>query len=188
MKQLGIKPRTNVDAVIRFVHYRDIVLTAEQEELMNRLQFVDEKQRTRKFDRQQIINAVRSRFGISEWRADQDITDAHRVFGTTRKLNKNYLIAHHLDDIQQQIQLAKNARRLDLLPKLNDNFTYALNSMPPDEQITDTAPVKIVFVVKESTASKTVDDLIAEARKMLDLKPEADEYIEFQDEPGGEDN
>lgn len=178
----------NIEAVVRFVLHKDVVLNADQEQLMQRLQFADEQLRSRKFSRQQVINSIVTRFNVSEWRADQDITDAHKVFGNTRKLNKAYLLSFHLDDIQEQIQMAKRANRLELLPKLNDNYTYALNSMPAEEKESDVRPARIVFVIKgESSKDKSVEEWLEEADKLLALSTKQsnvapDEYIEFEDE------
>lgn len=178
----------NIEAVVRFVLHKDITLNSEQELLMQRLQFADEQLRSRKFSRQQVINSIVTRFQVSEWRADQDITDAHRVFGQTRKLNKAYLLSFHLDDIQEQIQTAKRAGKLELLPKLNDNYTYALNSMPAEEKESDARPARIVFVIKgESSKQRTADEWLAEAEKLIALSSKQsnvapDEYIEFEDE------
>lgn len=175
-------PKSHLEAVIRFVKDKDIVLNPEQEKYMQRLLYADELARSRKYTRQQIINMLVSRFDVSNWRADEDITDSHKVFGQTRKINKAYLLSFHLDDIQEQISLAKQARRLDLLPKLNDNLTYALNSLPPEEKETEAAPAKIIFIIKDGGAkTMDVDAILAEAEKLLKTD-QADEYIDFEEQ------
>jgi hypothetical protein len=188
MKEEGAKSKSDLECVVQYVFEKNIALNSDQEVLLQRLQFTDDKLRSRKFTREQVINAICTRFGVSSWRADKDITETHKLFGSTRRLNKGYLIAIHLDDIQQQIALAKEARRLDLLPKLNDNFIYALNSIPEDAKENDRPPVKLVFVQSaQPTLSKKIEDLLAEANH-LSINATAYESIEFEDEPGGQDN
>lgn len=186
---MGVKTKTNIESVIRWVFDRDIVLTTEQEQLLMRLQFADEKLRSRKHNREQIINALTAKFGISNWRADHDVTEAQKLFGTTRKINKSYLLAIHLDDIQAQMQLAKTARRFELLPKLNENFIHALNSLPEELKGTSRPPSKIVFIVKKDNESvqKSVEEIIAEAQLLAD-NSEDYESIDFEDEPGRQDD
>lgn len=175
------KPKSYIDAVIRFINHKDIVLTPDQEQFMQRLQFADELIRSRKYVRQQIINQIAARFQVSDWRADQDITDTHRVFGASRKINKAYLLSFHLDDIQEQINLAKQARRIELLPKLNDNYTYALNSLPAEEKESDSAPAKIIFVIKDKADNqRDIDTILAEAENLI-KQNHTDEYIQFEE-------
>lgn len=181
------KTKSNLDTVTRYILKQDVVLTSEQEELMQRIMFVDDKIRSRKFLRDQIINMVVARYSVSPWRAEQDIVDTHKLFGATRKINKNYLIAQHLDEIQSQIQLAKDLRRIDLLPKLNDAFTYALNSIPAEAKENDTPITKVIFVNNASKpeSGKTIEELIAEADAMIkNTKVTDDEYLEYDDGEG----
>ena len=163
------KPRTNVDAIIRFMTKGDIILNADQESLFVRICWTDTMLRSRKYKRDDILSISQKRFSISPYRANQDITDTHKVFGETRKLNKNYLISHHIDTIGRHIQLAEESSRLDLLAKLNDNLTYAINSIPPEVDQPDQHTAKIVYVYEG--APKT------EKQDILSLLKQADDYI-----------
>jgi hypothetical protein len=175
--------RTNLEAVERYILKQDIILTDEQQELLLRIQFADEKKRARVNSREEIINAIVTRFGVSMWRADQDITDSQKLFGATRKINKNYLLAQLLDNIEKQIHVFEKARQYALIPKLNDNYTYALNSLPPDQLESQTSPTTIIFIVKapDNARKKTVDELLQEAEAITKETPEPDDYIEYEE-------
>jgi hypothetical protein len=181
-KALMQLPKTDLEAVERFLTKANIVLSAEQEELLKRLVFVDEKLRSRRHNRDEIISLCRARFGVSAYRAERDISEAQRLWGKTRKTSKQYVINGHIEDIQRQIQMAMDAGRLDLLPKLNDNLTYALNSLPEEKDDREQPTVKIVFVTsaKTETDNRTIDQLISEANQLL----EADDhdYIDYEEE------
>lgn len=180
-------PRTNLEAVTRFLTKSDIVLNTEQEDLLQRLTFTDDKIRSRKYTRDEIISLIRNRFKISEWRAEQDITDTHRLFGQTRKISKTYVLAQHIEEIERQIQLVKEARRFELLPKLNDALTYALNSLPAEDKEHEQPPFKIVFISNATRQEdkKTVTDILTEVDALLNdtPTPDNDEYLEFEEEP-----
>lgn len=179
----GPNKLSNLEAVQRYIHHQDISLNSEQEQLLHRLQFADEKIRSRKFGRDEIITALRTRFGISKWRAEVDITEAHSVFGQTRRINKNYLMAQHLEDVARHIKLAESAKRLDLLPKLNDNYTYALNSLPSDNELNKHAPAKIIFVIKGfDEKKKNIDELLSEVDELLKKTVPDGDYIEFTEQ------
>lgn len=180
----GVLPKTNIEAVERYIMNQDIPLTDDQRELMSRIQYADELKRKRTFDREAIINSIVSRFGISTWRAEQDITDAHRLFGASRKLNKNYLLSQHLDNMEKQIKTFEKANQYALIPKLNDNYTYALNSLQAESLDHEPSPTTIIFIVKSPKESKrkTIEELLEEAQANLktDLEINSnDEYIEF---------
>lgn len=182
-RKQGLIPKTNIEAVERYILKNDIVLTDDQRELLQRIQYADEKKRARVKSREEIIKDIVVRFGVSTWRADQDITDAHRLFGTTRKLNKNYLLAQHLENIEKQISVFEKARQYALIPKLNDNYTYALNSLQQEAAEHETSPTTIIFIVKApgDQKKKTIDELLAEAEKKLKDNPEPNEYIEYEE-------
>lgn len=175
------EPKSYVDAIVRFIIDRDIVLSIEQEKSKERILYADELIRERKYTRKQIVNMIAVRFDVSTWRADTDISDAHKIFGRARKINKNYVLTEHIDEIQSQIVLARQARQFAILPKLNDNLTYALNSLPPEEKEAQMAPVKIVFRIQDPGAAPLdVDALLAEAAALI--KKKSDDYIDFEEQ------
>lgn len=183
IEKISAKNGNDVETLISFIIKGDRELTSKQHEFLQRLQFADMLIKERKWTREEVVQMNQEKFNTSKWRADQDITDCHKVFGSTRKINKNYLMAHHLDEIEKHIQLAKEKGRLDLLAKLNDNYTYALNSIPSDAKDFAETPANIVFVINNETMKqdKSVEDLLAEVDQLINQVPEED-YLEY-DEP-----
>lgn len=181
-------PRTDVEAVIRAFTHDDIKLTAPQQRLCDRLLFVDAQLRMRKHPAQAIVRMTMKKFGVSRFRAEMDITDAMKVFGETRKLNKAYLLSHQIIEIQRQIQTCIEKGAMELLPKLNDNLTYALNSLPPETERRENPPAQIIFVLNENKKTEDLADIIAEADALIKTPTDGD-YIEFRedsDNPGAE--
>lgn len=182
-KKPTISSITNLEAVERYIFKQDIVLTDEQQELLQRIQFADEKKRARVHSREEIINAIVTRFGVSMWRADQDITDSQKLFGATRKINKNYLLAQLLENIEKQIHAFERAKQYALIPKLNDNYVYALNSIPQEQIEAQNSPTTIIFIVKapDNSRKKSIEELLQEAEAITKQTPDPDDYIEFEE-------
>lgn len=185
------KPRTNVEVLIRHLSKGDILLNSDQEQLFIRLTLADQWLRSRKYDRDTIITMLRQRFGITSYRANQDITDAHKVFGETRKLNKNFLLSHHIEEIGRQIQIILNEKRYELLPKLNDSYTYAINSIPREIEESQSSPAKIVYVFNGAPTmeKKDLTKVLQDADNLLKGLTHG-EYIDYQElsRPGKENN
>ncbi|MDH7463961.1 hypothetical protein QEG73_21850 [Chitinophagaceae bacterium 26-R-25] len=185
------KPRTNVEVLIRHLSKGDIILNSDQEQLFIRLTLADQWLRSRKYDRDTIITMLRQRFSITSYRANQDITDAHKVFGETRKLNKNFLLSHHIEEIGRQIQIVLNEKRYELLPKLNDSFTYAINSIPREIEENQSSPAKIVYVFNGTPImeKKDLNKVLQDADNLLKGLTHG-EYIDYEElrRPGKENN
>jgi len=180
MSKVSIAQKTNLQVLEQYMYKPELPLTAEQQELLLRIQYADELIRTGNRGRDEVINAIVTRFGVSKWRADQDVTDAGALFGRTRKLNTSYILAQHIEDIRKQIQIAKTARRWDVLPKLNENVTSAIKALPPQEETIERSPTTIIFVVQKSEGPKlTIEQLIAKAKQKTNT---TNEYIEFTEE------
>jgi len=174
--------KTNIDTVIRHVLHQDVVLSADQEALLLRIQFADQHLRERKHTRDDIVALIVGRFGVSRWRAEQDITDAHKAFGATRKLNKTYMLSHHIDTIERQIQMAMDAKDIKSLPRLNDNLTAAINALPDSVDDKDAAPVRIVFVVKDAGPRRSIDELLKTVAAEINEPDNSVEDAEYEEQ------
>jgi hypothetical protein len=188
-KQLKRKrqPKNDVDAVIRHLVHNDVNLTASQDQLCTRLMYVDTLISARVKTTDEIIEDLREKFHVSQVRARQDIYDCHKVFGDARKINKNYILSHHIDDIRLMIQKIITAKEYSLLPKFYDNLTYAVNSLPVNDDTKEAPPTHITFVFNgpPPVAQEPLEDVLAEADKLL--KPTVDgEYIEYEEDHSAE--
>jgi hypothetical protein len=177
------QPKNDVEAVIQYLVNDSVKLTQSQDALCTRLIRVDGLLRSRKHTTDQIIEEIMKQFEVTRYRAEQDIYDCQKVFGATRKLSKSYLISHHLEDIGLMIKKCEDAKKWDLLPKLFDNYTYALNSLPVEEDPKEAPPAQITFVFQGAppVEQKPLGEVLQEADKLL--KPSVNgEYIEYEEE------
>lgn len=177
------QPKNDVEAVVQFLVNDNVKLTTSQEFLCNRLIRTDALIRSRKYTTQEIIEQLMQQFEITAYRAEQDVYDCHKVFGQTRKLSKQYLISHHLEDIGLMIKKCQEANQLDLLPKLFDNYTYAMNSLPVEEDAKEAPPAQITFVFQGAAPvdQKPLGEVLADADKLL--KPSVNgEYLDYEED------
>jgi hypothetical protein len=171
-----------VEAVIQYLVNDSVRLTSSQDALCTRLIRVDAMIRSRKHTTEQIIENMMEEFQITRYRAEQDMYDCHKVFGATRKLSKQYLISHHIEEIALTIKKCQEAGQTEMLPKLFDNYTYALNSLPVEEEAKEAPPAQITFVFQGAPPvdQKPLGEVLQEADKLL--KPTNGEYIEYEEE------
>ena len=198
-------PKSDTEAVIQHLLAGELKLTPQQEALVERITFVDKLVRGRKHTSDMIMEEVMARFSVSAKRARQDLYDCHKVFGETRKLNKAYLMGHHIEQITLQIQTCLDAggpeldkegkptgRRIDqleympFLAKLNDNLTYALNSLPAENDFRDTPPVQINFTFNGTAPMEKGDleDALASADRLI-IPNNDHEFIDYEEDRNG---
>lgn len=178
----GSKPKDDTEAVIRFLLHQDVKLNTTQDGLCNRVLYVDGLIRSRKYPKEQIVDLVVEKFGVNKIRALRDIDAAHKIFGETRKISKAYLLSHHIEEIAIMIQKCKDEGHVDLLPKLFDNYTYALNSLPEMEETKEAPPAQITFVFNGAAPveQEPIEDVLAEADNLLTNSD--GEYIDYEDD------
>jgi hypothetical protein len=181
MKQVR-QPKNDVDAVIRYMLHNDVKLTGSQDALCTRLMFVDSLNRGRKHTTDEIIELLKEKFTITQYRAQQDLYDCQKVFGETRKLNKTYLLSHHIQDIGITIQKCLDAKKFDLLAKLYDNYTYAINSLPVETEMKESPPTQITYVFNGAPPvdQQPIEDVLATADKLL-TPGKHGEYINYEE-------
>lgn len=183
----GAKPKADTEAVIRFLLHQDVKLNASQDALCNRVIYVDGLIRSRKYTKEQMIQLVVEKFDVNQFRAIRDLEAAHKIFGETRKISKAYLLSHHIEEIGIMIEKCKEEGVYDLLHKLFDNYTYALNSLPEMEDAKEAPPAQITFVFNGTPPvdQSPLEDVLTEADNLL-TNTDAD-YIDYEDdrtEPG----
>jgi len=181
------QPKNDVEAVIQYLVNDNIKLTASQDALCTRLIHVDALIRSRKHTTDDIVKQMMDRFTITAYRAEQDIYDCQKVFGRTRKLSKAYLVSHHIEEIGMTIKKCQEKDMLDMLPKLFDNYTYALNSLPVEEDHKDAPPAQITYVFNGDApvAQKPLGEVLLEADNLL--KPSVHgEYLEYEEDDNAE--
>jgi hypothetical protein len=158
------KPKNDVEAVIAHLLDENQKLTAAQDLLCTRLLF-----------------------GVSNYRAEQDIYDAQRVFTKTRKISKAYVLHYHIQSIELQIKKCEDAKQFKLLPKLYDALTYALNSLPEDNDKGQPPPATLVFQFNGQlpVEQKPLSEVLKDTDELLKAPIHGD-YLEFEEDHSAE--
>lgn len=164
-------PKTNSqrDRMLAFYSGQDVVLTAEEEKLKTRLNFVREKLWDWSLSTQEIIEEVCDTFTISKYRAERDIADANYIFGKTLVIDKTLVAGQIVEDIKQTIALVKSARKFDLLPKLYAELTRANAMLPNDNGGTVKTKKIVIFSLLGGTginAPVAPSDALQQARNL----------------------
>lgn len=145
------KKREAYVAIRRFMMDGDVQLRDDEEKILNRWIVCDALLKAKEHNEEQLILELVKQFKISPFTARNDINYTQRLFADSRKIIKKYLIHHHLDRIDQDIQrmrklLFSNTKKVDnaeydyvpdakelmALAKLHETYTYTLNSIPED--------------------------------------------------------
>jgi hypothetical protein len=153
------KKRDSFSAIKRFMVDADINLRVEEEAILKRWEYCDALLRAKTEDEDGIIAKLVEMFKISTFTARNDIAYTQRLFADARKINKRYLIHLHLERIDQDIQRMRNAwfktevgkdgkvktyvpdsKELSAYAKLNEAYTYTLNSIPEEVQVDKQPP------------------------------------------------
>lgn len=170
--------------IIRFLTDQDPQpLTSEDETILKRWEDCDRLLRAKEADAVIIDHLVKTH-GVSSTTAYNDIFSAMEVFGKSRRLNKNYLLHHHLQRIDRMIEKINSKwfdpenpkyhpseKEIAAVARLNDAYTYAVNSLPAQSDKPALPPPIMVFsglkgmtVATEMSvedAIKYADDIIA---------------------------
>lgn len=180
---LGQKPKNDIDAVIAHLLDESQKLTPAQDVLCNRLIYADTMVRRREKTFDQVVADIVENFKVSSRRAEQDIYDAQRVFSKTRKMSKAYVLHYHIQSIELQIKKCEDAKQFKLLPKLYDSLTYALNSLPEDNNREQPPPAMLVFQFngKLPVDQKPLAEVLKDTDELLKAPVHGD-YIEFEED------
>lgn len=173
--------------ILRFYTHDDIVLTAEEEGILKRWVHCDKLILQRKFTSAQIIEKMMELFSISRYTAQSDIRQTHALFGQTRTISKQYILSHHIEDIQLAIERIKYDKSLaHLLPKFYAELTKA-TALLSDEIAKEKTPVPTVYIgsVRVNGAAPESGELsFEEAKKRWEEKKKKrseSEYTDFED-------
>jgi hypothetical protein len=142
--QLTRKSNTMRDRLLSFFHSQDVLLNADEERTKIRIEEVHRLLRTWQYKRQEIVEMIQKRFGVSQYRAERDISDCHYIFGKSYEVDKSFIAAQLIEEIQDSIRTAKNMKKLEMLPKLYDSLSKAIQQLP--DNYTPPAKAKKIFV------------------------------------------
>lgn len=141
------KKRDAFKAILRFLTDADVKLKVEEEFILKRWEHCDVLLRAKSKTEQQIIDEIADKFTVSVHTARNDIYQTQQLFAKSRQINKKYLIHHHLERIDRDIQLVRSQifskkgdgtisipdpKQQMALAKLYETYTYTLNCVPED--------------------------------------------------------
>lgn len=157
------KKRDAFTAIRAYMLGDETELRLEEEAILNRWIYVDTMLRRKDKDEAEQIAELIEKFNIKSHTARNDIYAAQRLFADARRLVKKYLIHLHLERIDQDIQryrklvfqkdektgkdIAPDPKDVSALAKLQETYTYTLNSMPDVEAHAKTPPPKMMFLL-----------------------------------------
>lgn len=147
--------------IIRFLTDQDPApLTADEEKVLSRWEMADRLLRAKE-PQAYVIDQLIKTFGVSSTTASNDLYQAMDVFGRSRRLNKNYLLSHHLERIDKMLvkiqekwdELGQDGKpnyhpdpkEIAAVARLTESYTYALNSLPAQNDQAILPPPLMIF-------------------------------------------
>jgi hypothetical protein len=191
-------------AIKRFMCQGDVTLKGEEEEILNRWIYCDKLLRAKEDNEEGIIKKIVEAFGVSKFTASNDINNTQRLFADARTINKKYLIHHHLQRIDEDIQKIRmrlfekvsvggemvqsipDAKEMAAYAKLLESYTYTLNSIPEEIQKDRQPPPIFQFLLAPGQVIETplaIDDAIEKADEII-LKQNNNGTYEMETEDG----
>lgn len=173
--------KSNLEVIVDYLTSEKgaVILTPKQEEMLERLHYTDDLLRNQ-YSSKQVVNMLMKQFGYAASTAWRDIDDTRQIFGTTRKINKNYILAVHLERIEDQIAVAVENKDTRLLPFLFDCYTKAMKEIK-DESKSAPPPTAIVFNIMQQVSELLPDDYTEADAKDAAKKRLADRGIPFDE-------
>lgn len=189
------KKREAFAAIKRFMCDGDVTLRTEEEVMLSRWIYADALMKEKEDTDDQIIKKLMDEYGIQKQTATSDLANAQKLFAAARSINKKYLIHHHLQRIDQDIQKIRkslftytdkdgtvkpstpDSKEMAAYAKLLDSYTYTLNSVP-DEEVKDKMPPPVFqFLLAPG-------QMIEKPMKVADAMSEAEEIIMKENKDG----
>lgn len=175
----------------KFLAGDNVLLNSEEEKILARWQYAHDLLGAKQKTWIQIRDCIVSQFSVSKFTAENDISNAQDVFGSNRKINKRYLLHLHLDRINEDIERvrekmfyieddklnikvsrAPDSKEIAALAKLNETYTYTLNSIPDESDRIKLPPPIFVFKLPDGVS-------ITQPMSFEEAMKGADEYIDY---------
>jgi hypothetical protein len=175
-----------------------IVLSVNEEKMLQRWVFANAMITERKFSRDEIADRIKNVHGVSIHTARSDINNAYSLFVSVTADYKRYTLQLHIEFIEKQIMKASTDKSLmPLLPKLIAEKTRALMALDVEQSNPDLpAPMINLYMLmmgSQAGPAKTNDSnlnsLLQEADKLIEFEKNH-EYTDFSEvnEPGNPDS
>lgn len=195
------KKRDAFTAIKRFMCHQDITLKVEEEAIRDRWFFCNALLRAKEDNEEAVIKKIVDTFGVSIFTARNDIQHTQRLFVEVQNINKKYLIFHHLQRIDEDIQTMRkslfrvevgkdgksiqrvpDAKELAAYSKLQETYTYTLNSIPEEIQVDKQPPPIFQFLLAPGQVidrPMLIEDALQQADEII-LKKNPDGVYEME--------
>lgn len=191
--------------ISQFMTGKGVVLSAEEETILNRWIVTDQWMRQNKLTTDEICDKLQTDFAISRFTALGDIRHAQKLFAMSRMVNKQYVGHLHLERINKDIEELRerifweenkelpgvkiprvpDPKEMAALARMHEAYTHILNSMPDGQKADAMPPPVFVFNLVGKEIKTTMD--IEEALNAADNMINGTEYTDFEDlNNGGE--
>ena len=200
------KKREAFAAIKRFMCDGDVTLRTEEEVMLSRWLYADALLKEKEDTEEQIIEKLVAEYGIAKHTAMSDIANTQKLFAAARTINKKYLIHHHLQRIDEDIQKIRkslfsytdkdgttnpctpDSKEMAAYAKLLETYTYTLNSVP-DEAVKDNLPPPVFqfLLAPGQTIEKPmgVDEALSQAEEII-MKENADGVYRMEEDEDDE--
>ena len=187
-------------AIKRFMCDGDVDLKVEEEFILNRWIYADSLMRSKEYGEDEMVRKIVEKFEVSVFTARNDLGNAQKLFADARKINKKYLIHHHLQRIDEDIQKIRkqlfktatiagkeincipDAKEMASLAKLFESYTYTLNSIPDEAEMDKTPPPVFQFILPPGQVIQSPMDLEDAMRKAEELTKNEDGVYEINED------
>lgn len=149
------------DDIVRFLesggsgNEHGILLTEKEEALLDRWKYADELLRKNKYKRQEIVDLIIAKYGISHDTAWRDIVNAEYVFCSSYPLNKKYIIGLRMEFLAKAINKAYTDDDYESVARLEKEYREYLKMYPDTKQ--KRSPKTINFIMQNNLMQSVLD-------------------------------
>lgn len=159
-----------------------ITLSPKEENMLSRWIYANGMLSEKKFTEDEIAEKIKDKFSVSIYTARNDINYTYRLFARVTNDYKRYTLKHHIEFLQQRLQLWKTDKSMAaFIPKLSDSITKAIAAMPAEIELPDIPPpVIIVSTTRDIKPKMSPEEALKEADAIIEYE-KTQEYIEFEE-------
>jgi len=154
-----------------------VVLSEFQRELLKRWNYADDLMRSNVYSIREVEEMLVKKFEYSINTARNDVYDARTIFGTTRPVNKKYLLLIHAGRIEEMMIMAGQDGDFKNYAALAKEYTNAIKELPDDSK-KKPAPTAIIF----NLPAGIVPNINEDAAKKILIEQGFTDFIELKDE------
>lgn len=141
-------------------------LTEHQKQMYERWVHIDERLKSAKFRRFEIINEVSVRFNVSKETAKRDMVGCEMVFSSSYPLNKKYQIGVRINFLERMINLAAASNDFKSVEGLEKTLAKYYEMYPDSFQ--RRSPKKLVYKLTQTIINNNTVESVEDAELIID--------------------